>query len=129
VIGTEVIKPTATLVIERRYNRSQWWSKAKMLSRKVGKVNQGAFEGYGEEEVLFSGARIQRYRRYASANLEFLISPSDSVDIADIGTISKKGWRYLWVLHREDSESGIGVKPLAAFQARVYQRTAFSDLL
>ena len=88
-------------------------------------VNSDAFEGFGLEEVLFAGARVTRGREYVAANYQFLISPTEDVNIPGIGNVSKRGWRYLWVFTRPDV---IGTKAVAAYVARVYKRTTFAGI-
>ena len=129
VQGVDCIFPQATLEIERRYRLSQWNSKVKQIIHKVGMVNSGSFEGFGEEEVLFGGARVQRGREYVTANYQFLISQSEDVNIPGIGNVNKKGWRYIWVYSRLDDAMGIGTKAVAAYVARVYKKTSFSSIL
>ena len=126
--GVDCIFPQATLEIERRYTRLQWNQKVRQIIHKVGMVNSGAFEGFGEEEVLFAGARVSRGSQAVTANYQFMISPTESVDIAGIGSVSKKGWRYIWVYSRP-ADNGIGTKAVAAYVARVYLRTSFSNIL
>ncbi len=70
VQGVDCIFPQATLEIERRYNLRAWNSKVKQIIHKVGMVNSGSFEGFGEEEVLFGGARVTRGREYVTANYQ-----------------------------------------------------------
>ena len=106
-----------------------WNSKVKQIIHKVGMVNSGSFEGFGEEEVLFGGARVTRGREYVTANYQFLISQSENVDIPGIGSVNKKGWRYIWVYSRLDDAKGIGTKPVSAYVARVYKKTSFSGVL
>ena len=129
VQGVDCIFPQATLEIERRYSRGSWNSKVKQIIAKVGMVNSGSFEGFGEEEVLFAGARVTKGREYVNANYQFLISQTENVDIPGIGTVSKKGWRYIWVYSRLDDARGIGTKPVSAYVARVYKKTSFSSVL
>ena len=129
VQGVDCIFPQATLEIERRYRLSQWNSKVKQIIHKVGMVNSGSFEGFGEEEVLFGRARVQRGREYVTANYQFLISQSEDVNIPGIGNVSKKGWRYIWVYSRLDDAKGIGTKAVAAYVARVYKKTSLSGIL
>ena len=129
VQGVDCIFPQATLEIERRYSRGSWNSKVKQIIAKVGMVNSGSFEGFSEEEVLFAGARVTKGREYVTANYQFLISQSENVDIPGIGSVPKKGWRYIWVYSRLDDARGIGTKPVSAYVARVYKKTSFSGVL
>jgi len=126
--GVDCIFPQATLEIERRYSRSSWNSRVKTIIGKVGMVNSGSFEGFGEEEVLFAGARVSRSSREVSASFQFLISLSENVPIPGIGNVNKKGWRYIWVYSRA-ADDGIGTKAVAAYVARVYRRTSYSGIL
>ena len=126
--GVDCIFPQATLEIERRYTRLQWNQKVRQIIHKVGMVNSGSFEGFGEEEVLFAGARVSRGSQYITANYQFMISPTENVNIAGVGNVSKKGWRYIWVYSRP-ADNGIGTKAVAAYVARVYLRTSFSGIL
>ena len=126
--GVDCIFPQATLEIERKYSRSAWNSRVKTIIGKVGMVNSGSFEGFGEEEVLFAGARVSRGSREVSASYQFLISLTENVDIPGVGSVNKKGWRYIWVYSRA-ADDGIGTKAVAAYIARVYRRTSFSGIL
>ena len=126
--GVDCIFPQATLEIERRYSRLAWNNRVKTIIGKVGMVNSGSFEGFGEEEVLFGGARVSRSRTEVSASYQFLISLTENVDIPGIGSVSKKGWRYIWVYSRP-ADDGIGTKAIAAYVSRVYRRSSFSGIL
>jgi len=126
--GVDCIFPQATLEIERKYSRSAWNSRVKTIIGKVGMVNSGSFEGFGEEEVLFAGARVSRSRTEVSASYQFLISLSENVDIPGVGSVNKKGWRYIWVYSRA-ADDGIGTKAVAAYIARVYRRASFSGVI
>ena len=126
--GVDCIFPQATLEIERKYSRSAWNSRVKTVIGKVGMVNSGSFEGFGEEEVLFAGARVSRGSREVSASYQFLISLTENVDIPGVGSVNKRGWRYIWVYSRA-ADDGIGTKAVAAYIARVYRRSSFSGIL
>jgi len=126
--GVDCIFPQATLEIERKYSRLAWNNRVKTVIGKVGMVNSGAFEGFGEEEVLFAGARVSRSRTEVSASYQFLIALTENVEIPGIGSISKKGWRYIWVFSRP-SDDGIGTQAVAAYVSRVYRRTSYSGIL
>jgi len=126
--GVDCIFPQATLEIERKYSRSAWNSRVKTVIGKVGMVNSGSFEGFGEEEVLFAGARVSRGSREVSASYQFLISLTENVDIPGVGSVNKKGWRYIWVYSRA-ADDGIGTKAVAAYIARVYRRSSFSGII
>jgi len=52
----------------------------------------------------------------------------EDVDIPGIGSVNKKGWRYIWVYSRP-ADDGIGTKAIAAYIARVYWRTSFSNVI
>ena len=126
--GVDCIFPQATLEIERKYSRLAWNNKVKQIIGKVGMVNSGSFEGFGEEEVLFAGARVSRGRTEVSASYQFLISLTENVDIPGIGSVSKRGWRYIWVYSRA-ADDGIGTQAVAAYVSRVYKRASFSGIL
>ena len=129
VQGVDCIFPQATLEIERRYPLAQWNYKVRQIIASVGKVNYGSFEGFGSEEVLFSGARVTRGNDYVTVNFQFLISQTELVTFPGIGTITKKGWRYLWVYSRPEPSRGIGTKAIAVYVARVYKSTSFLGIL
>jgi len=71
---------------------------------------------------------VSRGRSEVSASYQFLISLSESVDIPGIGSVNKKGWRYIWVYSRA-ADDGIGTKAVAAYIARVYRRTSMAGIL
>ena len=127
--GVDCIFPQATLEIERRYRLSQWNAKVRQIIRKVGAVNSGGFEGFGAEEALFAGARVQKTKSYITVNYQFLINQTDDVNIPGVGNIRKKGWRYIWVYSRINEETGIGTKAVAVYVARVYKSVDFGDIL
>jgi hypothetical protein len=126
--GVDCIFPQATLEIERKYSRSAWNNRVKSIIGRVGTVNAGGFEGFGEEEVLFAGARVSRGRSEVAASYQFLISLTENVDIPGIGGVSKKGWRYIWVYSRP-ADDGIGTKAIAAYVSRVYRRVSFAGII
>ncbi|MDD5597633.1 MAG: hypothetical protein PHV82_06795 [Victivallaceae bacterium] len=107
----------------------------KTIGELTGSVNNGAFKGYTEGEVLFLGASGSR-RGDSSSNLwevtyKFAVSANrKSIKVGDLTVTEKKGWDYLWVRYADDvkDKKTLVKKPIAAYVEKVYERKDFGNL-
>ena len=104
------------------------------LMKLTGTVNNSAFRGFEEGEVLFMGA----VGNYASTGLweiryNFAVRPNRTNVVIDglSSNVEAEGWEYLWVLYgdNEDSTTHFTVKePKAAYVEKIYEKKNFGLL-
>jgi hypothetical protein len=114
----------------------------KKVSQLTGTVNNAAFRGFAEGEVLFMGASGSQqwdqdkgdgpwslsYKFVASAN-QGQEKTFPAIKIGDIENIAKDGHDYLWVRYEDAVEnSTLLKKPKFVYVNKVYRRGNFKDL-
>lgn len=103
----------------------------KTLARLTGTVSDGPFFGYDEEELLFVGASGQfrpgdgwhvTYQFHAGVTRDLPITESYSMP-------NVAPFDHVWVVYAQGTSGTAGVQtPLYAYQERVYEKEAFSQL-
>lgn len=99
----------------------------------TGKVNNSAFKGFAQGEVLFLGASGSArsdgdweisYRFAASQN-------ATGLTIATVSGVSKKGWEYVWVKWAKELETASNAlkpKVQGVYVQQVYEYANFATL-
>ncbi len=103
----------------------------KTLFRLTARKNAAPFKICAAGECLFLGASgSQRNEQDWEVNFKFAASPNlVDLTIGEMEGIIKRGWDYLWVLHRDTTSNNFLVKkPIAAYVEEVYYDGDFSLL-
>lgn len=104
------------------------------IYRLTGTVNASAFRCFSPGECLFLGARGQWQgdQPYVTVTFDFEARPNEEASFSPNppGVVfQKEGWDYLWVRYATDVSSDTLIqKPVAVYQAKVYQKKDWADL-
>lgn len=97
----------------------------------TGRTNNAVFKGLAIGECLFLGASgTRRGSGDWDITFRFAAQPNRSnLTVGDITVETKRGWDYLWVLYKEDTDGKRLIRvPVAAYVERVYEEASFADL-
>lgn len=134
VNGVDITMPTMTFS-ETHYFKPSRVSSAyqKKLFTMTGCVNNDTFRGFAAKEVLFLGASARRTGSSEEdlweITFNFAVSPSQTVNVPNVGDVTKSGWDYLWLRYGDQVSNNNLVKtPIAAYVERVYRVVSFAGL-
>jgi hypothetical protein len=143
VEGVDILAPDAQLKFTTKVSQLSF-GYFKHIVKNTNKVNENAWRGFAERELLFAGVEAN-YRDGDAWNITFSFrySPTNEEAIP-IRTVpagleitvpagEKAGWDYLWVAYEDVSSEVTGVyqivpRPKAAYVERVYDVFDFTTL-
>lgn len=144
VKGLEIQAPIIDFSEEHVFTEAQFNSAYRMLLRDMAqKTNSGFFRDFSPEEVLFTGVTAKKsvnkwiltfnFRARRTQNVSLTLTSKDGKDVPT--TVTKLGWRYLWIEMRERFQNQVGDRsrirqsyPHAVSVAQVYDTADFSLL-
>lgn len=132
VEGVDVGAPTFRFSLTKAFNDGSEPS-ASTLADLTFTTNQATFQGFAAGEVLFLGATGSQ-RDDGSWEITFTFERRKNrtgLTIGSITGIAKKGWEYLWVEFRQDTDATAGRRvrlPIAVHVEQVYESGDFSQL-
>lgn len=137
VAGVDIAQPVSNFS-ETHYLRDSkiTTSYKKGVATITGTMNNGAFRGYNQGEVLFLGASGTKRGKTSTSlwevSYKFAVSSNRrNIKVGNITVSEKYGWDYMWVRyadHVDDTKKTLLKKPVAVYIERVYMISNFGAL-
>lgn len=130
------------------FSETHWFAPSKItaawkirVASMYKKINSEKFRGFEAGDVRFEGCSASRAGNdpsdYWQVTFKFAVrvnNKNNPEQIGNLGSVSKRGWDYLWCRYKEDFEAdGSGKlytvkKPVAAFVHQVFEEADFRKM-
>jgi hypothetical protein len=130
VSGVDVTVPAFEFSVRKKF---EFVSTSYLLAvvAMTGRVNVSPWSIFGPGEALFLGGEGgEDDNNWVDITYHFAARPNQpTLQLGDIGTVSKRGWDYLWVKHDEEVVADRVLQtPAAAYVEQVYPEGNFYAL-
>lgn len=135
VQGLDIIVPmlkySETWIVPSQTAMSDAFVKA--VYENTGSTNADQFRAFSPGEALFTGGRGQWNgdQPYATVTFDFQVRANDnSYYVKGLGTTTKKGWEYPWIVYRSDTAtSGLMIqRPRCLVLDTIYPSKSWSNM-